>query len=159
VGVRGVCERKAEVEKSADGEVPVPEIVLLYCRQCVRDDAVRDLGTRNTAGYVLRPTMLACSSKVQAPHLLRILERGADGVEVVACPRHKCRFLAGSARAARRVAYVQALLEQIHMGAGRVGLSFGAGLGVKELSALAKARADAVRPLGPNPMGNERRFP
>jgi coenzyme F420-reducing hydrogenase delta subunit len=127
-----------------------PEIVVLYCARAVSDSALTEASP--SSGFAMRSTMLPCSCKVEVPHLLRILERGADAVEVVACPDGKCRSLVGSARAARRIAYARRLLDEARIGCERLGISFGGKLSPDELVGLAAARAEAVRPLGPNPM-------
>lgn len=134
-----------------------PEIVVLYCQHSVAGDANVTIGAQQTCGLTVRPTMIPCSSKVEIPHLLRILEQGADGVELVACPQDKCRFLVGSLNAQKRVERASGLLDEIRMGGERLGLSRREKLSAEELLALAKARAKAVKPLGPNPMKNEER--
>jgi len=98
--------------------------------------------------------MMPCSSKIEVPYILKILERGADAVQVVACPANKCRFLIGSSRTAKRIEYVRRLLDEIDIGAERVGISSAAGLSGKKLIELAAARAEAAKPLGANPMKN-----
>jgi coenzyme F420-reducing hydrogenase delta subunit len=133
-------------------ETFVPEIVLLYCRRCLRpgDDIAAAAG--RVAGFSLRPVMMPCSSKVEVHYLLGLLEKGADGVQMAVCPEPACRFLVGSARAGKRIAYVRGLLDSIGYGGDRVGFSPAASLSGDELAALAGDRADAVRSLGPNPM-------
>jgi coenzyme F420-reducing hydrogenase delta subunit len=129
-----------------------PEIVVLYCQHSVAGDADVAVASQQMRGLTVRPTMLPCSSKVEIPHLLKILEQGADGVELVACPQDVCRFLVGSLKAEKRVERASGLLEEIGMGGRRVGLSRRARLSAQDLLALAEARAVAVRLLGPNPM-------
>ena len=129
-----------------------PEIVVLYCQHCASDEADIAAEASGKSGFAVRCVMMPCSSKVQAHHILRILEEGADGVEVVGCPAGKCRLLVGSSRAEKRVNYAARLLDEIGMAGERVGMSRGQGLSVQELMVPAKARADAVVALGPNPM-------
>ena len=129
-----------------------PEIVVLYCQHCMAGEANVTIASQETRGLRVRATMLPCSSKVEVPHLLKILEQGADGVELVACPQDVCRFLVGSLKAEKRIDRASGLLEQIRMGGQRLGLSRRAKLSAQDLLALARARAEAVRPLGPNPM-------
>jgi F420-non-reducing hydrogenase iron-sulfur subunit len=129
-----------------------PEIVLLYCQHCVARDADVAVAAEQMRGLTVRPTMMACSSKVEVPHLLRILEQGVDGVELVACPQPECRFLVGSLKAEQRVNRAKGLLEEIHLGGQRLGLSRVHALSAGALLDLAVARAAAVQPLGPNPM-------
>lgn len=129
-----------------------PEIVVLYCQHSVAGDADVKIASQQMRGLTVRPTMLPCSSKVDVPHLLKILQHGADAVELVACPQDRCRFLVGSLKAEKRVDRASGLLEEIGMGGQRLGLSRRAKLSAQDLLALATARAEAVRPLGPNPM-------
>lgn len=129
-----------------------PEVVVLYCQRCACENT--DLGAEadRANGFSVQPAMMPCSSKIEVPHILKILERGADAVEVVACPPDACQFLTGSLRAEKRVDYIRGLLDEAGVGAERVGISHGPGLSAKELIGLAASRAEAVKTLGPNPM-------
>ena len=129
-----------------------PEIVLLYCQHSVRRDADITAASARSNGFAVRAVLMPCSSKVQVSDVLKVLETGVDGVEVVACPDKACRFLVGSCRAEKRIRYACALLDQAGMGAARLGLSRAVGLTADELIDLAAARAQAVGPLGSNPM-------
>jgi coenzyme F420-reducing hydrogenase delta subunit len=95
---------------------------------------------------------MPCSSKIEVSYILRILESGADAVEIVACPVESCKFLVGSLRAERRVEYIRDLLRKIGYAPERVGISRGLSQSPRKLIDLARARADAVRPFGINPM-------
>lgn len=132
-----------------------PEIVVLYCQHCVAEPGRVNPAAAEGPGPAVRSTMIPCSSKVEISHLLTILEQGADGVEVVACPEDQCRFLVGSRMAQKRIDRARRLLDAIRMGAERVGFSRAEGLSAGDLLGLARARAEAVRPLGPNPMKEE----
>jgi coenzyme F420-reducing hydrogenase delta subunit len=126
-----------------------PEIIMLYCQHCIKDGVNIIVESQQSS---VRPVMMPCSSKIEIPYILKILEEGADGVEIVACPVNKCRFLIGSHRAEKRVEYIRRLLEEIGIGAERLGLSHGLDLPYKALSSLVAGRAQAVKTLGPNPM-------
>jgi F420-non-reducing hydrogenase iron-sulfur subunit len=129
-----------------------PEIVVLYCQRCVQQDADVEVEAGRTSGFSVQPVMMPCSSKIEVPYILKILERGADAVEVVACPADGCRFLVGSMRAEKRIEYIRGLLDEIHVGAERVGISRGPGLSAQDLVELAAKRAERAKTLGPNPM-------
>jgi len=138
--------------KKAEESSFEPEVVVLHCQHCISRGADTALEAERASGISVKVVMVPCSSKIEVPYILKILERGADAVEVVACPVSKCRFLVGSSRAEKRVKYVGRLLDQIHIGARRVGISRGLGLSAKKLIGLAAGRAETARVLGPNPM-------
>jgi len=129
-----------------------PHIVLLYCENAAVKGTPAISATAEAKEYSVRMEILPCSSKVEADHILKIVENGADGVEVVSCPAGKCRSLDGNVRAANRVGYAGKFLGQIGMGAERVGITQGVGLTTKALLEIAEKRASAVAPLGINPM-------
>ncbi len=137
---------------NSEGAGFAPEVVVLYCGNCVSPDANITAESSRTKGFTVRTKMLPCSSKVEVSYLLKILEQGADGVEIVACPEEKCQFLIGSLRAEKRIKYAGDLLDEIDMGAERLGISRGECLSAQEIMGLAANRARAVRSLGPNPM-------
>ncbi len=87
--------------------------------------------------------------------MVKMLEKGADAIQIVACPEEACRFLVGSSKAERRVEYVRQLLDEIDFGAERVGLVRGMNLSAEQLLDWAKERAELIRELGPNPMRDE----
>lgn len=131
-----------------------PEVVLLYCQHCLREDADITAQSKGISGFRVQSVMMPCSSKIEVSYILKILERGADAVQVVVCPANKCRFLIGSSRTVKRIEYVRRLLDEIDIGAERVGIRSAAGLSAEKLMYLAAERAKAVEPLGANPMKN-----
>jgi coenzyme F420-reducing hydrogenase delta subunit len=140
------------MENGPDAGKFEPEILLLYCRNCVAEGVDPDEVSRAVSGFKSRYVVMPCSSKVEASHVLKLLDEGADGVQVVGCPENACRFLVGSTMAEKRIDYARGLLDEIRMGADRLGMERGAQLSEADLMELAERRAEAVRPLGPNPM-------
>jgi len=122
-------------------------IAVLYCQHSVSVDAAITAACERAAGFSVQAVLMPCSSKVQASHLLKILDDGCDGVEVIACPAAACRFLVGSTRAEKRVAYVRQLLDRVHLGSDRVGLTRGSGLSAESFMSIVAARAEAVKLL------------
>jgi F420-non-reducing hydrogenase iron-sulfur subunit len=122
----------------------VMEVVVLYCQQAISDAAKATDWTQDTEGISIRGIMLPCSSKVEVPYILRILESGADAVEIVACPEKGCKFLIGSRRAEKRIKYVQGLLEQIGSNPQCVGISRKLNQTPDKLIDIAKARARSI---------------
>ncbi len=129
-----------------------PEITILYCQYSVTRDADLSAIEKQASGFKVKFFMLPCSSKVEVAHLLRILESGIDGIQVIGCPDKLCRFLVGNQRAEKRVEYVRRLLGEIDVGADRIGMGRGQEMEAGELLELAGIRAEKVRKIGPNPM-------
>lgn len=129
-----------------------PNVVVLYCQNCVAECVDAAALSKGVSGFKLRLVVMPCSSKVEASHVLKLLDEGADGVQVVGCPENQCRFLVGSTMAEKRIEYARGLLEEVRIGADRLGMERGDQLSATELTELAERRAAAVRPLGPNPM-------
>ena len=129
-----------------------PEVVVLFCQQSVDRNVELANSYRNLPGMRVRLVVLPCSSNVEVGQIVKILEKGADAIQIVACLEEACRFLVGSNKAERRVEYVRQLLEEIDFGPERVGIVRGMNLSAEQLLDRAKERADLVRALGPNPM-------
>ena len=125
---------KKKAEKQA------ARVVMLYCQNCIKPGAERDLASASSMQAVMMP----CSSKVQIPHILKILAEGAAGVEVVACPEKACRFLVGSCKAEKRINRVRELLAMAGLSPQRAGLTRGADLSADDLAGFAAARLDAI---------------
>ena len=118
--------------------------VLFYCQNCVSDDRDINVAAVKAVGIAVKPVLVPCGSKIQVHNIIKILDKEADAVEIVACPEEKCRFLAGSTRAKRRVEYVRKLLDEIGVNPDCVGLTQKAGLLCDDLIELAENRANAV---------------
>jgi len=129
-----------------------PEVVVLYCQHGICDEAMGSAWSQEVDGVAVRAVMMPCSSKIEVPYIIKILESGAEAVEIVACPEKSCKMLTGSLRAEKRVEYIHSLLEKIGYCPERVGISRKLSQKPDELIKIARARADAVRPLGANPM-------
>ena len=100
-----------------------------------------------------------CSGKVDALHLLRAIQKGADGVYVVGCLEGTCHYNEGNFRARERVEYVRTLLEEIGVESDRVrmyNLSSGEG---PTFAAYAKEMTEHILSLGPSPLNNNTNAP
>jgi coenzyme F420-reducing hydrogenase delta subunit len=121
------------------------EVVVLYCQQAISEDAKATDWSQDAGGINVRAIMLPCSSKVEVPYILRLLQSGADAVEIVACPEKACKFLLGSRRAEKRIDYVRSLLEKIGSNPQSVGISRKLNQTPDKLIEIAKARAEAAK--------------
>lgn len=125
---------------------------MLYCQHGICDEAKGSAWSQEADGVSVQAVMMPCSSKIEVPYVLRILESGADAVEIVACPERSCKLLTGSLRAEKRVEYIRDLLKRIGYAPERVGISHRLSQKPDELMEIAVARADTVRAFGANPM-------
>jgi len=137
-------------------EAPAPDVALLCCQKSLADPELTS-GRLDANGCRARLVVLPCSSKLEGSHLLKMLASGTDAIQVVGCPEGACQFGVGSRMALKRVERMRGLLDEVGLGAERLAMERTTGLGRKELAALARERAEAVRPLGASPMkGDEK---
>lgn len=100
----------------------------------------------------IRIIRVPCTGKVDIIHILRALEKGADGVCVVGCMEGDCHFKTGNFRARKRVEQAQKLLDIVGTGGERVqmyNLSSGEG---PLFARYAEEMYEKVKALGPNPI-------
>jgi F420-non-reducing hydrogenase iron-sulfur subunit len=63
---------------------------------------------------------IPCTGKVDALHIMRSFEKGADGVYLVGCREGDCHFNKGNFRAKARVEHLRTLLDTIGIGGQRL---------------------------------------
>lgn len=61
-----------------------------------------------------------CTGKVDALHIMRAFEKGADGVYLVGCREGDCHYEKGNFRAKARVEQVRKTLDAVGIGGGRL---------------------------------------
>ena len=90
-----------------------PKIVAYCCNFCAF--AAADLAGAMRIQYPpnVRIIRLPCTGKIDAIHLMKAFEDGADGVFVAGCLEGQCHYLEGNLRAKKRVAYVKRLLAEV----------------------------------------------
>ncbi len=105
----------------------------------------------------IRIVRVPCTGKVDVQHMLRALEKGADGVCVIGCMEGDCHYKTGNLRARKRVEQVQKLLNTIGLQGERAQMynlsSSDAPLFVK----YAEEMDERIRKLGPNPMKKKKK--
>lgn len=129
-----------------------PEIVAFCCHYCAYTAA--DMAGSKRISYPpnVKIIRVPCTGKVDAIHIMRAFEKGADGVYVAGCLEGDCHFKTGNTRAAHRVRRVQALLEEIGMEGGRVEMiTMSAGMG-ERFAQTAREFTEKIRALGPSPI-------
>ena len=93
-----------------------------------------------------------CTGKVDVIHILRALEKGADGACVIGCLEGECHYNTGNLMAKRRVEQAQKILDTIGIGGGRARMF---NLSSSEGPRFAQYATDftaEIKELGPNPL-------
>jgi coenzyme F420-reducing hydrogenase delta subunit len=104
----------------------------------------------------VRIVKVPCTGRVAIIHLMRALEKGADGVFVAGCLEGDCHYQSGNLRARKRVEYVKKLLESIGAEPERVAMyNLSAGMGPR-FAEIAREMTEKIRQLGPNPVRLQR---
>ncbi|MBW1666930.1 MAG: hydrogenase iron-sulfur subunit [Deltaproteobacteria bacterium] len=128
-----------------------PVIVAFCCHYCAYTAA--DMA--GTMRYSYPPNVhiirVPCSGKVDALHIMKAFQKGADGVYVAGCLEGDCHFKTGNIKAAHMVAYLKGLLDEIGIGAERLEMfTMSAGMG-ERFARIATDFTERIRKLGPNP--------
>jgi len=122
-----------------------PKIHIFYCVNAF-DQGVFSPPEAETAACA-QSVKMPCSSMIKDVFILKAFECGADGVMVIGCPSGKCKRIDGNVRAAKRVAWVQKLLDEIGLGGKRLIYASG-----DETDAVITLLLKDLAGLGPNPV-------
>lgn len=129
-----------------------PVIVAFCCHYCAYTAADMAGSQRRCYPPNVKIVRVPCSGKVDTIHILKAFEKGADGVYVAGCLDGDCHFKNGNIRAARRVASVKGLLDEIGIGGERLEMvKMSAGMGDR-FADIAEQMTEKIRKLGPNPI-------
>ncbi len=129
-----------------------PVIVAFCCHYCAYTAA--DMAGTQRVQYPpsVKVIRVPCAGKVDAIHIMKALEKGADGVMVGGCLEGDCHFREGNTRAAKRVDYVRKLLDDIGFEGERVEMfTASAGMG-ERFGQIATEFTEKILQLGPNPV-------
>ncbi len=131
-----------------------PVIVAFCCHYCAYTAADMAGSMRLSYPPNVKILRVPCSGKVDAIHMMKALQKGADGVYVAGCLEGDCHFKNGNINAARRVRYVKNLLDEIGVGGDRLEMiTMSAGMG-ERFAQTATEFTEKIRALGPNPIKN-----
>lgn len=126
-----------------------PKIVAFCCNYCAF--AAADLAGSMRLQYPpnVRIVKLPCTGKVDAIHLMRAFEDGADAVFVAGCLEGECHYLEGNTRAKKRVEYVKRLLAEVEIEPERLEMfNLSSAMGGK-FAEIAEEMTERVKKLGP----------
>ena len=85
-------------------------------------------------------------------HLLRAMEKGADGLYVVGCLEGNCHYHEGNLRAKERVEFTKTLLEEVGLERERVRMYNLSAAEGPTFAKFAREMTEHIRSLGPNPI-------
>ncbi len=126
-----------------------PKIVAYCCNFCAF--AAADLAGAMRLQYPpsVRIVRLPCTGKVDAIHLMKAFEEGADGVFVAGCLEGQCHYLEGNLRARTRVAYVKRLLAEVQIEPERIDMfNLSSAMGGR-FAEIVEEMTQRVKELGP----------
>jgi len=126
-----------------------PKIVAYCCDFCAF--AAADLAGAMRLQYPpsVRIIRLPCTGKVDAIHLMKAFEEGADGVFVAGCLEGQCHYLEGNLRARKRVAYVKRLLGEVDIEPERIDMfNLSSAMGGR-FAEIVEEMTQRVKELGP----------
>lgn len=129
-----------------------PEIVAFCCHYCAYTAADMAGSKRISYPSNVKIIRVPCTGKVDAIHIMKAFEKGADGVYVAGCLEGDCHFKNGNTRAKYRVAHVQKYLEELGWETERVAMmNMSAGMG-EFFARTALEFTQKIKQLGPNPI-------
>lgn len=126
-------------------------VVAFVCENAGRagripSSGIRPRPTTPTFGwpFPVKEVVVPCAGRLQPEHFLKAFEDGADAVGIICCEEGSCHHLEGSRRCARRLDYVEGLLEQIGLGRGRLKMLHLPGSAKEDMMLGANAKAQLV---------------
>ena len=129
-----------------------PIIVAFCCQYCAYTAADMAGSMRIAYPPNIKIIRVPCTGKVDAIHIMKAFQKGADGVYVAGCLEGDCHFKNGNTKAARRVIYVKNILDDIGIGGERLEMiTMSAGMG-DFFAQTAIDFTEKIRALGPNPV-------
>ncbi|OPX37672.1 MAG: F420-nonreducing hydrogenase [Desulfobacteraceae bacterium 4484_190.1] len=129
-----------------------PQIVAFCCSNCASSAAAVADGMKKALPDNVKIIQVPCTGRIEILHLLKAFEQGADGVYVAGCQDDSCRYISGIKKAAKRVAGVKRILEEIEMDPERINIfNLCAGQGQRFVE-VAYEMINRLREIGPSPV-------
>jgi coenzyme F420-reducing hydrogenase delta subunit len=126
-----------------------PQIVAFCCANCASSAANVAEGMKKALPDNVKIIQVPCTGRIEVLHLLKPFEEGADGVYVAGCQEDSCRYVSGITKAAKRVAHVKKILEELDIDPQRIDVfNLFAGKG-REFADVAHEMTGRLRELGP----------
>jgi F420-non-reducing hydrogenase iron-sulfur subunit len=127
-------------------------VAIFFCQQLDPDQDVNRRALEKELGSRIRFFPLPCSGRIEALHLMRALEAGADKVYLVTCPVGACRYREGNIRARTRVEFARKLIEEIGLEPERFELVNASLTGPCSIDVIARELISKAEILAPSPL-------
>jgi F420-non-reducing hydrogenase iron-sulfur subunit len=128
---------------------------IFFCQQLDPDQDVNRRALEKELGPRIKFFPLPCSGRIEALHLLRALEAGADKVFLVTCPIGACRYQEGNSRARKRLEFAQGLIEEIGLERERLELVVASWPAPSSIDEIARELISREATLTPSPLHAE----
>jgi F420-non-reducing hydrogenase iron-sulfur subunit len=129
---------------------------IFFCQRLDPDQDVNRRALERELGPRIKFFPLPCSGRIEALHLMRALESGADKLFVITCPVGACRYLEGNLRAGKRLAFAQKLLEEIGLEPERFELNHASSPGPVSIDLLVRHLIDKEQRVSASPFKRRR---
>jgi coenzyme F420-reducing hydrogenase delta subunit len=132
-----------------------PRIVGFLCNWCSYAGA--DLAGVSRFQYPpnIRIIRVMCSGRIDPQVVLKILERGADGVMITGCHIGDCHYIDGNLQTKRKFEFLTSLLEKAGLQGGRIILEWVSASEGQRFAEIVEKFTDHIRGMGPSPFSRE----
>lgn len=127
-------------------------LTVFFCQQLDPNHDINRRDLERELGSAIRFHPMPCSGRIEALHLLKAMEEGADRVLVLTCPQGRCRYREGNLRAQKRLDYARGLLQEIGLEAQRLELVAATAQSPRRIQELLRPILSEPWRLGPSPL-------
>ncbi len=142
-------------ERAESADEFEPKIVAFVCNWCTYTGADLAGTSRLKMAPNVRVIRVNCSSRVDPLFIMKVFERGADGVMVSGCHPGDCHYSTGNYYARRRFAILRHLLDFMGVDTNRMTFSWVSASEGRKWQEAVNETAARVRALGPIQPRNE----
>lgn len=130
-----------------------PIILCICCNWC--SYAAADLAGSMRLAYPpnIRILRVPCTGRVDVIHVLKSIEKGADGVMLSGCLLGDCHYRSGNNRAVKRIAHVKDILQSVGVSPDRVEMFFNSAAMGPQFAQTCRDFTERIRALGPGLRG------
>lgn len=147
---RSVCTdemtKNTATKMSSDVHQFKPKITVFHCFNALGDPSILPSGD-----FEVKSVKMPCSGATREVFLLRAFEAGADAVVVLVCPEGQCHYLEGNIRAAKRVARMKKLVDEIGLDGRRLNIYYVTPGDKSAVERIINQTVSDLVGMGPNP--------